>query len=365
MNRLTRHTQFVATSVFVLALAGAANAQNALLPANIVTAAQLGPADLTAIAAAIKPQVQALTGPADQITTARKQLLGPLATTGNPSVPFRLRYAEELSKQLTPLLSGDNQMAKINALVLAGELGTSDAARLLPAARKDTDPSVRFQAADAARAILATYANARGGTLLSDDDARTLVTDTAKLVAAEKDPLVQDALLAALEAGVGNAKLQESAAKGLADAANAIARSSDKSAADPRVLEALQRVADTFSNVLTRQGDNMNAATKVAIGDFAASTLWHVKQAIGAKSVPGGEAQALRDSYANLAGSSENVLLRAGQSLASTFKMVAKDSASKIKQGNNQGDAAFVADANELIAAAVAQPFGIAATRYK
>ncbi len=365
LNRLNRHTRFVAAGVFAWALVSAAVAQPALLPANIVQAGAVAPDQVAAIAAAIKPHVEALSGPTDAIGAARRQLLSPLAASGNPSVPFRLRYAEEVSKQLAPLLNGNNQMAKINALVIAGELSTSDAVRLLAKPRTDADPSVRFQAADAGRAILSTYANARGSTLLGDDDARTLVNDIAKAISAEKDPLVQDALLASLEAALPSQKLQELAAKSLADAANAIARAADKSAADTRLLEAFQRVADTMSDLLNRQGTTMPAPMKVSIGDFGASTLWHTKQAIAAKAVPGGANQPLRDAYSRLAQSSENLILRAGNSLGPTFKGSPKNMGTKVAQGNNQGDAAFVADANELIALVTAAPFSVNAARYK
>jgi hypothetical protein len=366
LNRLNRHTRFVAAGVFAFALGSTVFAQPALLPANVVQAQAVGADQVAAIAAAIKPHVEALAGPAENISQARRQLLSPLTATAAPSVPFRLRYAEEMSKQLAPVLAGSNQMAKINALVIAGELATSDAARLLGNARKDTDPSVRFQAADAGRAILTTYANARGGTLLSDDDARALVSDAAKAIAAEKDPLVQDALLASLEAAMSTAKLQEQAGKSLADAANGIARASDKAAADTRLLEAMERVANTLSDLLIRQGTTLGAPTKTAIGDFAASCLWHAKQAIGAKAVPGGADQPLRAAYSRLAQSSENLIIRAGSSLGPNFKMTPKNTGTKIAQGNNPGDAAFVADANELIAAVTAQPFvGVTAARYK
>jgi hypothetical protein len=365
LNRLNRHTRFVAAGVFAWALVTGAVAQPALLPANLVQAGSLAPDQVASIAAAIKPHVEALSGPADAIGAARRQLLSPLAATGNPSVPFRLRYAEEVSKQLAPVLSGSNQMAKINALVIAGELSTSDAARLLATSRKDTDPSVRFQAADAGRAILATYANSRGSTLLADDDARSLVSDIAKAIASEKDPLVQDALLASLEAALPSTKLQEAAAKSLADAANTIARNASKSAADTRLLEAFERVANTMSDLLIRQGNAMVAPVKIAIGDFAASSLWHTKQAIAAKAVPGGADQPLRDAYSRLAQSSENLILRAGTSLDPTLKVSPKNTGSKVGQGNTQGDASFVADANELIAVVTTPPFGVNASRYK
>lgn len=371
LNRLTRHTRSVsgllAAGVIALALTTAAHAQPSLLPPNIVTATSLSSDDLSAINKAIKPHVDALSGPADKLSDARKQLLSPLVAANNPSVPFRLRYAEELSKALTPALSGTNQMAKINALVIAGELGTADAARLVNAARKDADPSVRFQAADASRGILTTYVNSRGGTLLGDDDARSFVNETAKAFAGEKDPLVLDALLGALETALANAKLQDVAAKGLADGANGIARTAAASAADLRLLEGLQRVCNTAVDLLNRQGQSMSAPARSSIADFAASCLWHIRQAINGKAVPAGAGGAtLRESYARLAGSCENIIILTATSLAPTTKFTPKGLEANLKQGNNQGDAAFMASANELIAAVTAQPFvGIQATRYK
>lgn len=365
LNRLNRHTRFVAAGVFAWALVTAAVAQPSLLPANLVQAGSLAPDQVAAIAAAVKPHIEALSGPADAIGSARRQLLSPLAASNNPSVPFRLRYAEEVSKQLAAVLSGSNQMAKINALVIAGELSTSDAARVIANSRKDTDPSVRFQAADAGRAILSTYANSRSSPLLGDDDARSLVNEIAKAVASEKDPLVQDALLASLEAALPSTKLQEAAAKGLADAANNIARGASKSAADTRLLEAFERVANTMSDLLIRQGNSMVAPVKVAIGDFGASSLWHTRQAISAKAVPGGADQPIRDAYARLAQSSENLILRAGASLDPTLKVAPKNTGAKVSQGNTSGDASFVADANELIGVVTAAPFGVNASRYK
>jgi hypothetical protein len=368
LSSFARQLAMAAFAVSLASFSAAATAQQSLLPAGVVTASSLGEPELKTVRDAIAPQVALLSGAADKIGKARDMLLSPIATgPGNPtpSVPFRLRYAEELAKALEPVIAGTNQMAKINALVIAGELGTGEAARLVSTARKDTDASVRFQAADATKQIVDIFAKARGSALLDADEARKLLDDTMKAMASEKDPLVIDAMFATFETALASQALQESALKAISDSANALVRTTGNAAIDTRLVECMQRVSTTLQDLLNR-GGQMTAASKISAADFGGSVLWHTSRAIQSKAIPGGEAgKTQRDAYARMARGAENLVILAGKSLSPGTNFASKGVDAKIRQGNNQGDAASVQDASDLMAMLGSQPFGVGAARYK
>jgi HEAT repeat protein len=82
------------------------------------------------------------------VMAARQALLDPLMTPqATIGTGFRLYLSSQLIDSLRPIVAGKADANAINALVIAGEIGTQPCVELLEAGVKATSPSVRRAAA--------------------------------------------------------------------------------------------------------------------------------------------------------------------------------------------------------------------------
>ncbi len=130
------------------------------------------------------------------IRRARNALVAPLRV-GRVSSAFRLEYATQLLPVVRPLAASDKPDVAVNAVRLAGELGTRSGMDLLEAALKDKRPEVRVMAA---MGFARAFNTAReGSTPLIPAQTDPAIAALASALGTENDPAVLDALFSALQ----------------------------------------------------------------------------------------------------------------------------------------------------------------------
>lgn len=219
-----------------------------------------------------------LTGEPAAREKSRKALLDPLATGPNATVApaFRIEYAAILAPIITPM-AGDAKAdhAAINAVVIAGELGTKEGLRILGTAIKDSRPAVRTAAAGGYRSTLVTAR--RGQPAFSARDALQAVEELKEAMTAEKDAFAADAMTIALDEatradplrlqGVRLAAIRALAAAAGAHAASAEALNHTSTLA--RASESLQAAVVEVADGLVLDRDSLRLAAGLA-GDLIA-----------------------------------------------------------------------------------------------
>lgn len=199
---LNRHRPIAARLVLLAALASGAivPAHSALaqnIPDQVVTGAA---ADTSAVRALVDQHKSGLTGDSATIRRSRNALIEPLRRTGvSPSAAFRNEMSSQLRPVLDPLVGDKRDEVAINALRVAGELGSKDGLQLITRGLGDARASVR---------IMAAMAFARtAGVMGAGNRALTEFTFEGEgltpLVAAldkETDPKVLVAMVSALDA---------------------------------------------------------------------------------------------------------------------------------------------------------------------
>jgi hypothetical protein len=212
------------------------------------------------------------------IEKSRKALLSPLASGPNATVApvFRIEYAARLGPMLEKMAAdAKSDHVAINAVVIAGELGTREGLRILATALKDSRGSVRAAAAMGYRSSMVTAR--RGQPAFVARDALTAVKDLETALVAEKDPLVADAITIALTEAIAAdpTKLpgvRPAAVAAMAGAAGARASASDAlnhTAVLARASEALQGAVVEIAPGLALDRDSLRLAAGFA-GDLIA-----------------------------------------------------------------------------------------------
>jgi hypothetical protein len=297
-------------SLGTFSLAGSAWAQFDL-PSEIVSSTIEPSAEQRQqIDAFIKPQLEKLASDEpEKVMQARRALVEPLKVTGNAGVGFRMAYGKALEPGLRAAVDSGKEMQQVNAIFIAGELGTTQSLTVIGLGRASTTPSVRFQAAAATRRLIENLREVSNSPLAESDQVRAL-RETRTALMSEQDALVQNAQLSALAAGVSVTTLQVEAAQQLAEAINQLARRASQTPASHHVVSGMERAVGLVQAQL-RGAQNVRPQFIQAASDVAGSSLWHVMQVVQGGKVPAGEGtdtQAGRDSYARLAGISENLL---------------------------------------------------------
>ena len=157
-----------------------------------------GPARRTRSSSSSDANKAGLGGNIEAIATSRRALLRPFRAPAVSSA-FRLEYSTQLLPVIRPLAGGANDEAAINAVRIAGELGTRDAMAVLSAAIKDKRPAVRVVAA---KGFEQTFVASRSQPAIVVRDASGVLVDLKTAYIAETEPQVADAIIAAMDAGV-------------------------------------------------------------------------------------------------------------------------------------------------------------------
>lgn len=187
---------------------GAAMGQTGI-PEQVITGGPVSPDGLAAIKQLIADNTAGLASddPA-LVRRARQTLTAPLREPA-ATTDFRTAFAAEIVETLRLMARGERENAAINALVVAGELGTREGVDILTAALEDKRPAIRARAALGLKRTFTICADARTPALLARQvDAAVAALERAS--ASESDGLVLDAIAAGLEgaAGIPEAKLE-------------------------------------------------------------------------------------------------------------------------------------------------------------
>jgi hypothetical protein len=310
------------TALMALTIAaGAASSAFAQAPCNLPdeTVAARSPADVdgAAVRACVDGNAAMLRQEDyEAIRQARQNLLTPLRAA-NVSVFFRLAYSDTLRPVLTPMVKDLNEDRAINALRIAGELGTTDGARLCVEALKDNRASVRMMAASG---LARTFAVLWATPTIQTQPFAGIETELAKALLAEKDPEVMDGLAMAYEAAVQipNAIVPDARNIALLSASTKfgeIARRRNVSEGhNPALLRASKAMLDALTVAVSEP--KPPAATLREIGGFGGDLLAYAMRELRKGDVSDVERQQL----AVLVGQAQNLVSVAGSQLGMTPK---------------------------------------------
>lgn len=188
-----------ATTLVAFAPARTALAQQNI-PDAVITSSQISPEGKTQIDEFIKSQAAGLSGDAAAIRSAKNKLSAPLTNVGMTE-SFRREYGLKLVPVIAPLTTSAKEEVAINALRLAGLVGTKDGLDLALKGLDDKRQSVRVMAAMSVGLSIST-GRAKDRTALSSRNATDALTALNDKMVAEQDPRVLDAMMLALDAAM-------------------------------------------------------------------------------------------------------------------------------------------------------------------
>ena len=299
-----------------------------------------------------------LTGKPDAIRRARGALGAPLQ---NPkaSVDFRQLYSDQLVPVLRPLIADPSDVVAINALTLAGQIGTKQALDLAEQGLADKRPSVRVAAAFAYRS--AFNAARRGLPALSANQATSLLTTLQRKLAVEADPMVQDAMIQAIAAvteipAVVLPGVSSAAVKALAESSGDLARRGGNGTTP---YGALSKAGKTLFDLLSNPSAAIPNEALVSIGGYSGDVIALAKRRLAAGPLDADE----RSSLALIVGQATQSYFLSHQRLgAGTPVALRLDDLITKKQ-----DAQFTPEADKLIGkdgALTKAPFNLPPDRF-
>ncbi len=311
--------------------AASARAQTACnLPEQTIMARSPADVDNDALKSCVETNAPGLRGEYDAIRQSRQNLLTPLRAS-SVSVFFRLAYSDHLKPVLMPLVGNASDDIALNALRVAGELGTIDGANLCVTGLEDKRPAVRMMAASGlARtfSVLWTTPTIQPGPFAGIE---------GKLAAAmqrEKDPEVLDGFAMAYEAALQIpvnvvSDAQNMALRTAATEFGKIARQkSAEAGAVPAQLRASKAVLDTLTQV--GLGAKPPVDTLREAGGFGGDLLSYALRRLRSGAVSDAERQQL----AVLVGQAQNVVSRSHTLLDGNGKQYRLDVL--VRDGNDQ-----------------------------
>lgn len=335
-------------AAFLLSLAAPAYAQTNDLPATLIRAtSSLSTSDEDALKKYVDLSIKDL-GSDDpaKIRRARTELLKPL-TDAEVGAPFRLSYSKVLEPLLTPLVKDKRERVAGNSLRVAGEVASTSCATLVLSQLDRPEPSVRFLAVQA----LSRTIEAVGRTTPAIDleTCNRIMSEVGSRLEKEKDAWVADIMVRTLVAGVNvsRAKFEALPAKAFSELCKRTGDRTltiwngelDESWADTLVI-AGSAVRDRITTVgaAALTNDARTDALRLA-GDMLA----YLKQAIDAKALPVGQADA-RERPRQIAALAEAIIALAATDLGPVQSMP-----DLIKRADTTGDAGFLDAASQLI----------------
>lgn len=358
----------LACCVLGLVAPGGAMGQGTL-PEGLSTTIELNADQTSQIQSFVNSNLEALKGTeAAQVSQAMARLRAPF---GGPSlrdisVSFRRRYAEALKPAFEEMLSAANLASPtsdlpIRALSIAGELATDDPAGLLARSLGAARADVRYQAAYGLRRSFFMLAQSRSP-LMRPEQVQGLITNLGDQLSKERDPLVIDALIRALQVA-GEPDAQHTLViKTLGDAMSANAKAATKPSADPAEALAMLRAASAMRELLSAPGTVTAPAAKSS-AEMTGQLAAYASRAVKLKTFESGNAADVRSALADLATASQTTALLAYSKLqlggsAPTLPALGEP----LRKGTTADDAKFLLDVGGFINNLLAKPpFGLAA----
>jgi len=315
---------------------------NALTPAQVTTVTVYVEAHSKNLGDAAKPQA---------IRADRLELLQPLPEAGTP---FRIKYGELLGPKLLALVNdpGQTELVVINALVIAGDLGTQQALDVLNLGAKSAKPAVRYQAA---YGLLRTFETAAPNKTpaMRDDQFERAIAGTTERITNEKDPLVLDALVRALLTAANNERFRDRAvsvlSKSIGETVKSLAGNpGHKTLTEPQ-LDTLIRTTAGVRDILTAANQRpVPAQVAKDAAELAGRLIAHMVKAVEGKQIAMLPPDPIRDRYSQLATAAETVVVFSGTTLQPGGNFPNKDLGRTLKQATVQDDAKFALDGRTI-----------------
>jgi hypothetical protein len=275
------------------------------VPDSTITALQVDASDASVRSCA--QMLQAAFAKDDRaVEQARKQVLGPLTSSSTPSVSFRLAYDSALLPMLRTAAAGENEHSAINALVIAGELGTVGGINLLTQMLADPRPAVRMAAAAGLGRTMALMGE-KGTKAPVERDIAGAVSSLNKRIASETDPMVLLGLVSAMCEGTNIPATDDMPAVAGDTLASLAMSVGDRASLNSDGVElSMMRAAQAMISALTKGRDKprMDRETNVFMARFAGDALALARKRV----VAGLKSDAERAMYADLVKRAENIL---------------------------------------------------------
>jgi len=229
---------FAGAVVAVAVATGTALGAVERVPDGLTTATELSADQKQQVRKFVTAQVDRIkTGDAQAIEEARKSLMSPFIGA-EPTIGFRLEYGRAGASDLKRLARDKDVQRAINAVLVCGSIGTSEAIDAIADALKDPRPAIRGAGAGALREVIVTSAGSRVRSAQGTQAVKLVGT----ALATEKNSIAALALVAALEP-VKQTEFHAdgAAAVGGAMAALVVVMPAPTSEAGVRGAEAIQR----------------------------------------------------------------------------------------------------------------------------
>lgn len=311
--RVTTTLMLTCTMAAAMGLAAGASAQ-CNIPENVVSAQSIDDAGRQAIRACVVLSQQAFGKDEASVESARKQLLRPFQSNAAPSLEFRFAFEKEAIGFLRSAATGKSEFAAINAVVVAGHVGTINAQSLLVDRLKDERAAVRLAAAEGLAGSFRALAQS-GPKAVSEREVGPAWAALASRIKDEPDPLVLLACVSALDAasrvpagGAGGDFPTLASDAALASATSVGDRANAQPNSTPMHLATLQ-ASRTVLDVLTAGSAQppLNTAARIMFARFVGDCLSMTQRRVTAASA-GGLPSDERAAYVELTKRCENIL---------------------------------------------------------
>ncbi|MBX3405179.1 MAG: hypothetical protein KF869_00325 [Phycisphaeraceae bacterium] len=294
--------------------AGAPGQTACNIPDDVARSRNISESDRTLIRDCVNNNRAALAAEYDAVRRARVAMLAPLRVSG-VSIEFRAAYSAEAERAIAPLVRSERDDVAINALRIAGELGTEQGARLCAAALADKRPGVRMMAA---AGLARTFSILHSDATMTAQQIVRVLSDLAQAARSEPDPLVLDGLAMTYEAAFGlptsTSELAQARNRALLDAATEFGKRARDGKLGPEAVPAMLRISLSLREpVLNSPPPPANVLREVSgmAGDFLA----HVLRRTSARDV--GETE--RAQLGVLVAQSENLVSFAARGLNTAY----------------------------------------------
>ncbi len=302
------------------------------------------------------------------VRTDRNLLIEPLMKP-DTSAAVRLVYRDELAAKLREMAGTSDEFAQINAMIIAGEIGTFETTRVLLTGLDAKLATVRYQASYGLRRTFESLAAGPQG--IAPEEAQSLVPDIQRKLTAEAAEHVVDGLARALlaGAGVGASGYQRFAGACVSGACKGLGERADlkgSAALGPAMTDALADTCNRIREQLLSRAAHLTNQPLIDAAEFAGKVLSHAARVAGSRG--GLPAAPARARYTAATASAESLVPLIGRALDANFAAAVPQASQHLKAATTAEDAKFadevarIAGPGGILAAA---PFNIPTDRFR
>lgn len=278
---------------------------------------------------------------------------------GTVSVPFRLEYSKALVGPLQGMFASKTDLTVINGLVIAGEVATDTTLAMVQSRNKDGFAPIRFAAASAlGRVFLAAQLNQPAVNQLSG-----AVKGLEPLIAAEKDPHVQEALIRTALVAAQLPQERSNAISAMSKGVSGLLRPISGVPMDAAHVAALQRASVGLRDIAVGAGQVTPAAAKDA-AEASGRILVTIAKMVEKTAKPGELAN--REVLVQLSQSTQTTIELVGQLLnGKGVELGVGKLGDTLGKKTRNDDASYVVDVGNVVTALSKVPFEVPAERLK